>query len=76
MIININDTVEVKLTSYGLMIINYHYINAGVKPTGLNENVLETSLWDIMAIFGKYLFMGATNMVFENNEIKIIRSVR
>ena len=72
---NINDIAEVKLTSYGLNIINYHFTSVDVKHAGLNENILEAPLWDIMAIFGKYLFMGATDMVFENNEIKIIRTV-
>ena len=44
--ININDIAQVKLTSYGLTILNNHYNHLGLKPTGLNENILETSVWD------------------------------
>ena len=73
--ININDIAQVKLTSYGLTILNNHYNHLGLKPTGLNENILETSVWDLMYLFGRHLYIGATQMVFENNEIKIIRSV-
>lgn len=73
---NINDIAEVKLTEYGLVVLNRHYLSSGVKPAGLNENVLEVPVWYLMFLFGNHLFMGATDIVFENNEIEIIRTVK
>ena len=77
---NLNDQVEVKLTDYGLKIYNDYWEGLDLKKYGLevpelNNNILKTELWDLMHIFSKYIYMGNTEVPFENNEIKIIWEV-
>ena len=54
--ININQLVRVTLTNEGKAIYGQHYRQYGQYP--IPPDVLETELWDIMNIFGKYLHNG------------------
>ena len=81
---NINNTVEVELTEFGLKILNEKwrnvrkYANQGLDkpmkltPPGLEGNIYRTSLWEIMHTFGPYSSMGNFNQCFVNNKIKVI----
>lgn len=73
---NINHIVKVKLTDYGEKILNAHFkvyekymplnCNAVWKTDELGYKTFQ--LWDLMNIFGVYIYPGAP-ICFENNEI-------
>lgn len=71
--LNINSYVRIKLTDYGLEILrsNHERISEETKsdsefvPPEVDEKgYSKMMLWQVMNIFGKELFMGATNMPF------------
>lgn len=74
-IFNINDIVIVQLTSKGLEVLKDEYSgNPFVREIpGLNENVLTTSLWRLMNIFGRDSYNGG-DQLFENNIIALEKS--
>lgn len=76
---NINNQVEVKLTDYGLQICKDYWKSLNLEKYGfkfsdlkIEDNILKIELWGLMIMFGKYLYMGNTEIPFENNEIKIL----
>lgn len=73
---NLNDKVSVKLTKYGKRVLD-EYRTTLEKDSGLEfkhlqpkEGIYSSELWDIMHIFGKYMYLGA-NQLFVDNEIII-----
>lgn len=74
---NINDKVSVKLTKYGKQVLK-EYRTSLEKDSRLEfthlqpneEGIYSSELWDIMYLFGKYMYMGA-DQVFVKNEIII-----
>lgn len=71
---NTNEYVYVTLTEYGKeCLAKYHedraflYKQAGVTP---DFNQTEFQLWELMDIFGKYIWHGGSPL-FENNEIRL-----
>lgn len=60
--LNINDTVKVKLTPYGLELYRKYwlpYCKFGCTPTKQDINgYTEFQLWDLMNIFGSSLYLG------------------
>lgn len=72
-ILNINDTVRVKLTEKGKRVYNY-YVGLSNAFDKSKEDILETELWDIAKIFGPMFYVGA-EALFENNEIILIEKI-
>lgn len=74
MTINLNQRCDVILTTHGAEVYNKYFrkLHATCKliePTNLKAgDVLSLQLWELMNIFGKYLYIGAENC-FENNNI-------
>lgn len=79
---NLNRTVKVKLTHYGKKILYNEYLElvkltheTNILPfnefTKDKHDVMEYPLWELMNIFGKYLYMGNEYIPFENNIINI-----
>lgn len=76
--INLNETIKVKLTSYG-QDIYYHHMDDYDDFPNLHRDFKETDedgyssfqLWDFMNIYGKYFFMGCrkSNNVVDPLEI-------
>lgn len=69
--VNINDKVSIKLTEYGKEILQKYYQNNLPKhliPEIKNDD-MDFMLWEIMQIFGEFLFMGNTEIPFEDNRI-------
>jgi len=79
---NLNDTVQIKLTSYGWETLHKYY-NEFKKQEGISEDNLEWlkkgyncgegyysfHLWEVMLIFGKDMWMGNDAMPFDMNII-------
>jgi len=78
--VNINTTVEVKLTELGLKVLTeycFKYFgdiditpDAYIKSLTNKDGYAMFSMWDFMNIFGKSMYMGS-DPVIENNNIKI-----
>lgn len=71
---NINVMCKVVLTEYGLKIVK-NSINKSRLESRWYESKTKTltmELWDIMATFGAYMWMGNNDVPFERNEITII----
>lgn len=73
--LNVNAWCQVKLTKYGLEIINKSCPAVLESSFKFNEktNEYKDELWSLMNIFGEHMWMGNRNTPFENNEIKIIQ---
>jgi|LakMenEpi03Aug12_release.lakeMendotaPanAssembly.Ray.scaffolds.fasta_scaffold92649_7 hypothetical protein len=71
---NINDMVMVYLTSEGAEeLMNYNIVHAPIStyqtiPTGYNPTtrLFKTELWNLMLIFGRFLYMGGRPMFIQN----------
>lgn len=61
--INLNNTCRVKLTDTGKEIIRKHPGRYEYDENGY----FTTELWEIMQLFGKYLFLGTLNLPFETD---------
>ena len=76
MIYNINARCRVKLTKYGRSILYDHCHNSqeamNILYTPDSAGYTYFELWNVMNIFGTYLYMGNNNIPFENNNIEII----
>lgn len=72
--INLNQQCDVILTAHGAEVYNKYFreLHATCKQIELTNlkagDVLSLQLWELMNIFGKYLYNGAENC-FENNNI-------
>ena len=80
--LNLNDTVSVTLNIHGVSILHKYYntdpitekqivpiLNIKDIP-GLNDTIYKTELWNLMQIFGKYMYNGCT-VPFALNEMRI-----
>lgn len=68
MIINLNDTVMVKLTKYGKQILT----GIGITKYEVDESgYARFTLWFLMNTFGSYLFNGCVDMPF-SPEVKMV----
>lgn len=71
---NINDQAIVELTPYGEEILCKYWARVCNISNIPNYNLItkkyKTQLWDIMLIFGNYLYMG-NNTPFKDNIIEI-----
>lgn len=68
---NINTLVKVRLTEYGVDVMEKKNPVAMAFHFDKNTKTLKTELWDLMNIFGEQMYMGA-KQVFENNNIEIM----
>ena len=68
MIININDIATVMLTKLGenILLSNSMYSS----NYDFESKKLKIELWELMNIFGKYLYIGS-EQVFVNNELEL-----
>ena len=63
---NINDKVKVKLTGDGVETLHKaRKFEVTVDSVGYYT----FHLWELMAIFGPYIYQGMTEHLFENNEV-------
>ena len=60
MTINLNDTVRVKLTDYGVMI---HRKTVRLEPQVDDDGYTRYQLWDFMRIFGNEMLPGAPKVI-------------
>jgi len=70
LLFNLNTYCKVKLTARGLEILSTEAIEYFNHNYNARKNILETSLWVIMQIFGKHMYNGGPT-IFINNEIQI-----
>jgi hypothetical protein len=70
--LNVNDRVRVRLTPSGLHRLNIYYAAFKQKPR-LDGEFYESSLWELMAIFGQLLHMGMTEIPFVDNRIEVLK---
>jgi len=76
--INVNTMSKVKLTEYGKQLLDNYRTNLEKKYDHkiehifiYNENgIYETMLWELMNIFGEYMYNGS-KQIFENNSIEL-----
>lgn len=75
--ININDTVTVGLTPYGVKVVKEYYAKYGIAAhdiSRLHETdeyvTYQSELWELMQIFGPCLYMGCISMPFVDNIIR------
>ena len=78
--INCNTEVIVKLTPYGRQVwIDWHtQLGLNYKEYEFNfkkgtKYTLIIPIWELMNIFGKYMYMGNPDVPFVNNEIKMYK---
>jgi hypothetical protein len=78
--INCNSDVVVKLTPYGKNVWNDFHTELGLNPKDYKyyfkkgtKYTLIIPIWELMNIFGKYMFMGNPDIPFVNNEIKMYK---
>jgi len=67
---NINDMVKVKLTEYGKKVLFEDYRKHYNMEPIYKENKDGTSewqLWNLMHLFGPYMYNGGKNVIEENN---------
>jgi len=68
--VNINNYVKVKLTNYGLNILKSKHKEFEQLKTD-KEGYTEFQLWELMNIFGAYMYLSSVNLPFEHDiEIK------
>lgn len=72
---NINEYVEVQLTSQGLEALKNYYLSFGLDPTNhcrvKHDNWMKIQLWELMNIFGPYMYNGNPDTMFTSNQIII-----
>ncbi len=68
---NINDEVAVQLTDFGKEILKEFYLQFPKDIRPKVEDKFITELWNLMKIFGKYIFMGMDRLPFKDNIIQI-----
>ena len=72
MIINLNDTVKVKLTAVGLQyLIDTDSIYLKISNYNKKTGWITTQLWQLMQEFGGAIYMGC-HAPFEKNDIELI----
>ena len=64
--ININDNVSVRVNSKGCEIFN-EYILGTQQPKIKEGSVIAMSLWELMFVFGKSVYMGKASPFIDNN---------
>ena len=72
-VLNLNDVIKVKLTSYGKQVF-YSYWNIVPTPS-LNideDGYTQFQLWEFINIFGSYIYMGAKNVI---EPLEIIKEI-
>jgi len=67
---NLNDHCQVKMTAKGLEILRIEGTEYFNHNYNAHSNVLETSIWVVMEIFGKHMFNGGPNL-FVDNKINV-----
>lgn len=68
--VNMNDEVKVKLTDFGREVLNFRFKELGIKGVVIREDkegYYTTQLHDLMYTFGKYMYMGNSNIPFDLN---------
>jgi len=68
---NINDRVIVDLTDFGKQILNKKAPEKLIFCHMLPSKKYKFQLWELMEIFGKYMYSGMPEIPFVNNEIEI-----
>ncbi len=68
--INLNDYVKVKLTEHG---VKLYEINR-LKLPELENSILKIQLWELMQLYGVYMYNGNPNLPFESMEVEIERA--
>lgn len=72
---NINDQATVRLTDYGKRILTSEHRRFKLPDPAIPEDGrYKCSLWAMMITFGLYMSMTATEMVFVDNEIEILKN--
>lgn len=69
---NINDFVEVRLTSYGHKVIKDHHDfifkgKVSFIPSAEIDGWSRWQLWELMRVFGEYMGLGMEEVVFESD---------
>jgi|HubBroStandDraft_4_1064222.scaffolds.fasta_scaffold438897_2 hypothetical protein len=73
--LNINDSVSVKLTDYGLWVLTNHHKKQSERAGQLQMSIPKGhlagkfQLYDLMNIFGPYSFFPAQDSCFDKNQI-------
>jgi len=75
-ICNVNVRCRATLTDFGREILRKEHPYL-LKTSHWNEEKkeLETELWNLMNIFGPYLYMGMTDIPFVKNEMRIMEKL-
>ena len=70
--VNTNAMATVTLTPLGMELLRSYFFIDPEKFCGLNGNILEMPLWQLMQIFGSHMRNGNNEVPFEDNEITIL----
>lgn len=71
--INVNNMCRVKLTPFGIgVLLDEKFQTTYRFNMDKKTHIITTELWNLMSIFGPYLFNGAVNLPFDQNEIEIL----
>ena len=68
--VNTNTKVKVVLTDYGMECLTNHCKTYRAQPPTNNQQ--EFTLWEVMNIFGPYLYHGNPRVPFEGNAIDFL----
>ena len=60
---NLNDRVRVQVTERGKKILSERGLDCD------EQGYHKTQLWELMAMFGKYMHIGFHELIFTNNEV-------
>jgi hypothetical protein len=73
--INVNEYVQVELTTEGLARYIRHFQNLGLKKVPLDNllgSTLKVQLWELMNIFGDEMYNGNPRVMFRENKVTIL----
>lgn len=73
MIVNLNNRIRVVLNYFGISELKKARPNSWM--IGLEGNVLTIQMYDFMNIFGEHMWMGNSNVPFENFNIEIFEKL-
>ena len=74
--VNINDAITVTLTEEGVGVLNEYYRGRRQKLIKYHHkggDIYKFQIWELMAIFGRHMHMGAVQF-FKDNEICVLES--
>jgi len=77
--LNLNDSTTVKLTAFGIAVLRAHFQSLSMSPELIdwacqNHATSGFQLWEVIHIFGPYLYNGAPGQPFENNNLSLVLS--